>query len=154
MTALQHAFQKAGVSVTSPGKTQYERIWLWLKDHPHQTPAEVASALHIKVTSAAAAVHDMCTNRGMLSRQRGTRFTQGVWEYSAVGSKYELQPRKFSHEARRRRALSQPPAEAPSSAKPPVSVEAPPTPKFDIDSYTLGELRAIYRQLADLFDRS
>lgn len=122
-------------------RSGYERIWMYLKDHPNKTLEEVAAALSMKMNTVSAAFHDMFAQRGMLKRQRGSRMGRGVWEYTALGGTYELLPRKAKVKAS--------PAPAPVQLAPDAAPA--PRPAFDIEAYTLGELRAIHAQLDKLF---
>lgn len=131
--------------------TQTEAIWRWLKDHPHRTTHEVAAATHIPESRARAVVWQMHTERGMLDRRRGSRHGKGVWEYTALGNTYELLPKKAAPTpgAAAERDLTLPPDESAALDKM-LGIPAE-RPKFDIEVYTLGELRTIYAELKALF---
>lgn len=157
MNTMQAAFKTAAERTNSqiPLPGQKERIWHWLKDNPHKTEAEIAATTHITATSIPPTVREMI-GRGMLQRRRGSRFGRGVWEYATLGMKYELRPlpskSKSLHGVK-----SANPAPAPATTPTTPAVQAPspaPAPQlraFDMDSYTLGELRSIYAQLHKLF---
>lgn len=162
MNSMTQAFTQAvaktaavnGVPVKMP--TRMNVVWLWLKDHPNRTSPEVAKAVHIQEQQVYALIWQML-QRKMLARQRGSRMGKGVWEYTAVGKEYELLPMP-----------AKPPAVA-ETPTPPAAAETlrfapdeaaaldkmldipPAPPKFDIEVYTLGELRTIYAELKALF---
>lgn len=154
---MTHAFNEAVTkTVVSNGAvlrlpTQTEAIWRWLKDHPHRTAHEVAAATHIPESRVRAVVWQMHTERGMLDRRRGSRHGKGVWEYTALGNTYELLPKKTAPapDPAAERVLNLPPDESAALDKM-LGIPAE-RPKFDIEVYTLGELRTIYAQLKALF---
>lgn len=159
---MTHAFNEAVTkTVVSNGAvlrlpTQTEAIWRWLKDHPHRTTNEVAAATHIPESRVRAVVWQMHTERGMLDRRRGSRHGKGVWEYTALGNTYELLPKKANtpegkaiSAAVAERNLTLPPDESAALDKM-LGIPAE-RPKFDIEVYTLGELRTIYAELKALF---
>lgn len=162
MNSMTQAFTQAvaktaaanGVPVKMP--TRMEVIWRWVKDHPNRTSSEVAKAVHVDTQQVYALIWQML-QRKMLARQRGSRMGKGVWEYTAVGKEYELLP------------MPPKPKDAAETPTPPAAAEIlhfapdeaaaldkmldipPAPPKFDIEVYTLGELRAIHAQLKALF---
>lgn len=154
---MTHAFNEAVTkTVVSNGAvlrlpTQTEAIWRWLKDHPHRTTHEVAAATHIPESRVRAVVWQMHTERGMLDRRRGSRHGKGVWEYTALGNTYELLPKKTAPTPTpaAERVLDLAPDESAALDKM-LGIPAE-RPKFDIEVYTLGELRTIYAQLKALF---
>ena len=163
MNSMTQAFTQAvaktaaanGVPVKMP--TRMEVIWRWVKDHPNRTSSEVAKVVHMDTQQVYALIWQM-HQRKMLARQRGSRMGTGVWEYTAVGKEYELLPSPFKTPKRKSQAPTPPaaaeilhfaPDEAAALDK---MLDIPPAPpKFDIEVYTLGELRAIHAQLKALF---
>ena len=129
--------------------TQTEVIWRWLKDHPHRTTHEIAAATRIPEPRVRAVVWQMHTERGMLDRRRGSRHGKGVWEYTALGNTYELLPKKTAPAPAAERDLDPAPDESAALDKM-LGIPAE-RPKFDIEVYTLGELRTIYAELKALF---
>lgn len=154
---MTHAFNEAVTkTVVSNGAvlrlpTQTEAIWRWLKDHPYRTTHEVAAATRMPESRVRAVVWQMHTERGMLGRRRGSRHGKGVWEYTALGNTYELLPKKTAPTPApaAERALDLPPDESAALDKM-LGIPAE-RPKFDIEVYTLGELRTIYAELKALF---
>lgn len=118
-----------------------ERVWTWLRDHPNSTVAETAAALKLGAKNASQSFFQM-HGAGTLVRQRGSRFGSGVWEYRAVGTEYSTPRAKRKANAGYAPAVS---TEVPVVRSVPV--------KFDIEQYTLGELREIHRQLNALFNK-
>lgn len=163
MNSMTQAFTQAvaktaaanGVPVKMP--TRMNVVWLWLKDHPNRTSPEVAKAVHIQEQQVYALIWQML-QRKMLARQRGSRMGKGVWEYTAVGKEYELLPMPPKPKAAAEpKAATEPPVatldlSADEAAALDKMLDIPPAPpKFDIEVYTLGELRAIHAQLKALF---
>lgn len=153
MNSMTQAFTQAvaktaainGVPVKMP--TRMNVVWLWLKDHPNRTSPEVAKAVHIQEQQVYALIWQML-QRKMLARQRGSRMGKGVWEYTAVGKEYELLPMPAKPTA----AAETLHFAADEAAALDKMLDIPPAPpKFDIEVYTLGELRAIHAQLKALF---
>lgn len=138
-----------GVPVKMP--TRMNVVWLWLKDHPNRTSPEVAKAVHIQEQQVYALIWQMF-QRKMLARQRGSRMGKGVWEYTAVGKEYELLPMPPKPNAAAEPPVATPDLTADETAAPDKMPDTPPAPpKFDIEVYTLGELRTIYAELKALF---
>lgn len=162
MNSMTQAFTQAvaktaainGALVKMP--TRMNVVWLWLKDHPNRTSPEVAKAVHIQEQQVYALIWQML-QRKMLARQRGSRMGKGVWEYTAVGKEYELLPMPPKPTAVAETPT--PPAAAETLRFAPDEAAAldkmldipPAPPKFDIEVYTLGELRTIYAELKALF---
>jgi len=140
-----------GVPVRTVSQTQI--VWTWIKDHPHCTVKETAAATRIPEYRVNCVVWDLHSERGMLTRRRGSRHGKGVWEYAAIGKTYELLPRKAN--TPEGKAISAAVAEqaehGADTAQQKYLGTATATPKFDIEAYTLGELRSIYAELKALF---
>lgn len=157
MNSMTQAFTQAvaktaaanGVPVKMP--TRMNVVWRWLKDHPNRTSPEVAKAVHIQEQQVYALIWQMF-QRKMLTRQRGSRMGKGVWEYTAVGKEYELLPMPPKSNAAAEPPVATPDLTADETASPDKMPDTPPAPpKFDIEVYTLGELRTIYAELKALF---
>ena len=157
MNSMTQAFSQAvaktaaanGVPVKMP--TRMNVVWLWLKDHPNRTSPEVAKAVHIQEQQVYALIWQML-QRKMLARQRGSRMGKGVWEYTAVGKEYELLPMPPKPNAAAEPPVATLDLSADEAAALDKMLDIPPAPpKFDIEVYTLGELRAIHAQLKALF---
>ena len=157
MNSMTQAFTQAvaktaaanGVPVKMP--TRMNVVWLWLKDHPNRTSPEVAKAVHIQEQQVYALIWQML-QRKMLARQRGSRMGKGVWEYTAVGKEYELLPMPPKPNAAAEPPVATLDLSADEAAALDKMLDIPPAPpKFDIEVYTLGELRAIHAQLKALF---
>ena len=157
MNSMTQAFTQAvaktaaanGVPVKMP--TRMEVIWRWVKDHPTRTSSEVAKAVHMDTQQVYALIWQM-HQRKMLTRQRGSRMGTGVWEYTAVGKEYELLPTPHKPKATAEPTVATLDLPADEAAALDKMLDIPPAPpKFDIEVYTLGELRAIHAQLKALF---
>lgn len=154
--ALANAVAKSaalnGVPVRTMSQTQI--VWTWIKDHPHCTIKETAAATRIPEYRVNCVVWDLHSERGMLTRRRGSRYGKGVWEYAAIGKTYELLPKKLN--AADGKSAPSPVAEhdeqhGTDAAQHKHLGTATAQPKFDIEAYTLGELRSIYAELKALF---
>lgn len=145
--AMQEAVAKAGTPLRMPSQLQI--VWTWLKDHPDRTAKEIATAVHLPVARANFLLWDLFQQRGMASRKWSSRHGKGKWEYAALGSTYELLPKKRATPEGKAISAAAAAERAESSAPAPKSARA--VQVFDIESYTLGELRSIYAQLKQLF---
>ena len=94
MNSIVTAMTKAGIQLPPNNK----RVWLWLKDHPGKTAAEVSAALGISKTRAAGTLYEL-VQRGMASKHtdvtpksagRGSRAL--VYRYTCKHSTWELLP--------------------------------------------------------------
>ena len=154
MTELHLALLASGVNLPS----QTKRIWVWLSDHQPQSAKSVAAALHIPEASSLLSMmerHRMVTSTKDLNRSTGNVINR----YSTVGREYELlpMPKKvksvvtltskvadFVAAAEQLKAVTQPPVAAP--------VQPADAVKFDLDTLTIAEARALYVRLAKMFN--
>jgi hypothetical protein len=175
-TIMQAAIEKAGMRIP-PLK---ERVWLHLKEHPCLTVAALSRLFKTSEDTMRVTVRDMFL-RDMLRVTKEPRKVNGGFKgtherqilmYSVDSSMrtYELQSygkrAAASKDKRFRVAAPAPVAPAPApvkadptkgdlqhaSARPSVAAVAAPA-KFDMESLTLGELRAIYTELHKLFGK-
>lgn len=94
MNSIVTAMQHAGIQLPPNNK----RVWLWLKDHPGKTAAEVAAAIGITKTRAAGTLYELDL-RGMVTRKEDVtpkamqRTGRGmVYRYTCKYSTWELLP--------------------------------------------------------------
>lgn len=89
MNSLPQALKAAGVKLP-PIK---QRIWLWLKDHPHKTARDLSVVMHLPVAQVCAQMLKM-KQRGMVTARLEPARRPGMgrrsFEYAAVGTTYEL----------------------------------------------------------------
>ena len=153
-TAMSLAMN-AGLSQASPTRrmpSQNEVVWVWLRDHPHRTAKEIATATHLKETAVNQRLFELFSERGMVTRRRGSRHGKGVWEYAVAGKEYELLPRKNAKRSPEGVTKAERDAHLARVAETAPPSEPSARAAFDIEQYTLGELRAIYAELKALFD--
>lgn len=160
-TTMEHALQKAGFAT----KSQSERIWLWLKDHPRKTSTEVAYAVHIdkkNVTSLLAQLRARKMVTSTIDYTRRKLNGRHPTEWVTVGSEYELlpRPRKLGLDLAGRVPEPQVQvvrvAAVPTPAPTPMPTPAPTAaPVADItalvEGLTLKQARSVYKYLHALF---
>lgn len=133
------ALKEAGVKLPS----QQEQLWRIVKDQPGSTAKEIATrAKHINLSSTSSQLYQMVA-RGMLYTKpgnlgpnggRANRYFTDMDTYTSLP--YNKKPAVVR--GLRPAALTPPPA--PSAA-----------PGFDLDSMTVAQARALYRQLHKMF---
>jgi len=166
MTAMEHALKTALASkpTTLVVKSETQRIWEWLKDHPNQRSRDIEASLKLKPENVSSILNSM-TKRGMVLRvaQPVHKTARMVWSYQ-VNPKmrfYELWP------------LPLPPKEVPASAgamyvnmvplpapvpvpapaPSAVAVHAPTNHKAYVEGLTIAEARNLYKELHELFGK-
>lgn len=145
--ALKTAFDtNPGTALRLP--TKPERIWRWVKDHPHSTAEEIAAGVRIPLKDVVTVVYLMSVRRSQLARRNGHRFGRSVLEYSAAGKEYEAPTR-----GGRRSKHAKPVQEVTPAVCTEHTPAQPIVPAFDIEAYPLRDLRAIYAQLHKLFGK-
>lgn len=89
MSTIHTALKDAGVKLPPLNK----RVWLWLKDHPHKTSADIALAINSHQADVSSVLGNL-GKRSMVSVKKdykpGGHTT--VSFYSAVGKSFELLP--------------------------------------------------------------
>jgi hypothetical protein len=145
MTNMQLALKKAGASVPLT-----KRVWLWLKDHPGKTAAEIAVALgEARAGHVSNALFGL-KSRGMVSAENAqarSRYNRGVCVYTALGKEYELLPvRNFSAPPAKHFANTPVPEAAKLPAEKPVGEFA-----INVENMTLADARVLYAQLKEIF---
>ena len=96
MTLMEDKLRAAGVRVPPI----LERIWLWLKDHPQHTAADISKAIKLGKNQVASAMYDL-DRRNMVEHSmdaliiRGMRRTVKVYSINPrMHGAYELWPAK------------------------------------------------------------
>ena len=156
-TDMKTAIQKAGITLP-----MNQRIWMWLKDNPKKTNAQIAAALKEKDNNVATLCKDLL-DRGMVTREFESRSGKAGkgWTVRDVAlytvnpkmQTYELWPKKTAPKA--------PQKEAPKAALPlpvtmlePGEFRAPPpwTPEVHCTGLSLGHCRQLYDYLQTIFN--
>lgn len=136
MNTITHAFKAAGIKTP----TQIERIWTWLKDHQPQSAKAIEVALHLPQASS---MLSQMEKRGMVTSKLvyDVRTGRTTKQFNAVGREYELLP--LPREAK--------PGPAPAVTGQPAMNNAAPADKFNLDSLTIAEARALFARLSQMF---
>lgn len=162
MTDMKTAIQKAGITLPVN-----QRIWMWLKDHPKSTNAQIASVLDVADNNVATLCKDLL-DRGMVTRefeQRRGKAGRG-WTMRDVAL-YSVNPKMQTYELWPKKAKEKPKA-------PPLQKEAPkatPTPapavmlepgefraapawsaEHHCTGLSLGHCRELYDYLNEIFN--
>jgi hypothetical protein len=155
--AMNTALATAKSPLRLPGLP--ERIWTYLRDNPHRTCVEVAKAIHSRESHVSATMWTMFHGApSTLSRQRGSRQGRGVFEYATLGREYEPSRKPASKKGTVTQVT---PIEMVEPAARPTMVAVSLAPKatppkatshgVDLESLTLGQLRALRDDLNNLF---
>ena len=112
--------------------SQMEVVWHFLKANPNTNYAVISTGTGIPQGSVSSVLTALW-KRGMVSREFAPNDVSGRFLYQAVGSAYAVHP--VQHQTSRTRS----------------TVARSTNRAFDLDNYTLGELRDIYTQLKVLF---
>ena len=135
---IVQAFAKAGIKMTKS-----ERIWLYLKDKPAQSAADIQHALKMKNISGT--LHYM-DKAGLLTAGRVNLNNRGFKNlYSAKGQVYDgsgMYAGRASDQSLK--------AEAQKVVGVPTETPAGKDP-YDIENLTVGEARALYSKLKKMF---
>jgi hypothetical protein len=158
MNQMTEAIVKAGLAKP---KTQQQRVWEMLKDHPDIPASRLAKMLSDVKESSVSSLLVQMQHRGMVhieKRPMRVPGPHGMYErsthfYRAIGDKYELKPIK--------RVPKKAPPSTPKQAELPLAAPAPqaPTPApqaaapttVDINALMVGEAHALYLALKKLF---
>ena len=147
MTELHLALLASGVNLP----TQTKRIWVWLNDHQPQSAKAVAAALSIPEASS---LLSMMERRRMVTSTKDLNRSTGfvIKRYSTVGREYELlpMPKKIKSVETAKPIINPAPALV-TIAPPAIQTIAPAANKFDLDTLTIAEARALYIRLAKMF---
>lgn len=147
-TTVGLALTKALDAAPGKGWNMDQKIHHYLKDHPNKTKEEIAKALGFPSIGSTYAALKRAMREGLLRKQRGTRFTKGVWEYQIVFKEFQ-QPSWGYVKVADRVKPDKPNQEIKTGINWAPETEKP--PKFDIDSLTLGEARKLYNDLHKMF---
>lgn len=133
MNTMTHALRNAGVKTPS----QMQRIWQWTHDNPGthgRTSREISTALNLPLSNVSSIITDMLRRKMCTYEVELDRDNRPTRRYRAVGNSYEL---------------LQPPVATPA----PITTPPAPEPKgtMNIDHLTIGEARALYNQLKEIF---
>ncbi len=151
MNAVALAFKEASIAVPPLNK----RIWLWLKDHPHKTAAELG-VVFSGDNSLSGAMYDLYV-RNMATRMsvpngRSSRGPRTCFAYSALGKSFELLPVKRLPTLNAKHQAAKPPVITLVPVPAPAPVErVKPTGEISIDTLTIKQARALYDELRVIF---
>lgn len=162
-TALTTALTGTGLKP----KTQTERIWNWLKDHPDQPTKRIQLELKLTKNSVSSLLSQMVKRKMLSVKQVTDRLgTRSVFRVSEKMREFELLPKPKATETNRQIEVSQPvcakKAETAPNATPNTVVELPvqmhcaeeqlPQSSTElVDSLTVAKARELYNILHKLF---
>lgn len=137
-TAIQLAMKDAGI----PIKPLRERLWLWIKDHPHATVESVAAAMKEEKRRIRNNISE-AVKQGLVEShsQHGTT----AKTYTASGDSY-ADALKFGRRPTKVTNIRPVPG-APKPAPVPSLAKLP----KELDGYTIGQLRALRDTLNQVF---
>ena len=136
-------------------KPLIERTWLWLRDHPEKTTAEMAAAIGEKLSAVSSVISTMAL-RGMVVRttKQDLRNRRTAYRYKVSIKEYELLPPPL---------VQKPPTPATASSPTTATALVPTTAAMHEDKLqvmiaaleqcTLSECRALYVHLEKIFGR-
>jgi len=140
------AMKNAGLSVPLN-----KRIWLWLKDHPGKAATELEVALGERRSGYVSSALNDLFQRGMVTcvKTRGSAYRHSnkgrtfVNLYTAVGTEYELLPKRKTPPAAPAKHFADTPVPAPEKV---VGKS-----EINIENMTLTDARALYMRLKEFF---
>ena len=159
MNAMTQALQAAGVK-TPP---QIQRVWMVLKDTyrtPGMTAVDVAKATGLSIPAVSSLLTDLY-RRDMVTAVKmpcaQARGPQYKMYYAALGSTYELKPRRHTKPPATKAAALEEQRTREFRASPVHLVQKPAAPAtahgVDLDKLTLGQIKALLADIQAIFNK-
>ena len=137
------------------------RIWDWLKDHPHHTAADVCKALELPSSTASAQCSGMAQRKMLTFKSEySAHLRRELLFYSAVGAAYKKKPlpenhvpahRPINKKARDAMALAKQLQTVPQDVQ---KLSAEEEAELILDTASIKLARALFEKLIKLFGRT
>lgn len=142
MNAMTKALKTAGIAIP-----HNQRIWQWLFDNGKHTSKEISAALSVPQNNVATLLGDMIKRKMVVKTSEFSTLKGGDTAYYAVHPKVRAfillpKPKKVA-------PVVEPVVEVTVPA--PVLVESPAVIKPSIDTLSVNEAFALYKQLHEMF---
>lgn len=135
MTTLQTALQNSGAVAATKTRTNYERLWEYIKEHPAQTRNELALALRWTPDTTGFTLN-MLQKAKLIRKQAGSRMGRATTEYVCLTN-------AFVWDGPPSRSVTKPITVTVVKSTPVVSTAGEPDLRALVDSLTVAKLRAL-----------